>query len=563
MSFIPPLPRSELPQRGVADDFVAWPFVDELFDYERFLDSAPAIATLPQSQWGTPVAIVGAGAAGMLAAYELLKIGVRPVVFEASDRIGGRNWTQPFMDGSVPSTAYAEMGAMRVPTQNRVFYRYASEFGLTTGAFPDPGVVPTLLYYENQPFEWQPNEAPPGPFAAIKAAFDGFVGPITAAFQPPWQQGDWDVVRSLWQEQIVRYKDASFYEALVEGIPAWTTEDLNAFGALGMGSGGFGPLYGVGFLELLRILLNQFEVDQQLIVNGIGSLTDGFYETQVTPPNGGQPVSLQQLGAVHLNTPVTAVQYNQLSERAKVIYDGGSQEFAAVIVATTTRAMELMGLTQAAPQDNVNTLVTPPVKTAIRNLHLMESSKLFIRTATKFWLDGSVPQVILTDELPRATYCLDYPQTDNGVVLISYTWGDDSAKLLALPPAQRFAALRETLSFIHPQFAQQLEPVGGAAGILSVDWESEPDYYGAFKLQNPGQDADLQAAYYQFQSVLDGTDRGVYLAGDSVSWAGGWTEGALHTGLNAACAVAKRLGGTLPPQSPLDINPNQYAYARD
>ena len=378
-----------------------------------------------------------------------------------------------------------------------------------------------------------------------------------------WQQGDWDVVRSLWQEQIVRYKDASFYEALVEGIPAWTTEDLNAFGALGMGSGGFGPLYGVGFLELLRILLNQFEVDQQLIVNGIGSLTDGFYETQVTPPNGGQPVSLQQLGAVHLNTPVTAVQYNQLSERAKVIYDGGSQEFAAVIVATTTRAMELMGLTQAAPQDNVNTLVTAPVKTAIRNLHLMESSKLFIRTATKFWLDGSVPQVILTDELPRATYCLDYPQTDNGVVLISYTWGDDSAKLLALPPAQRFAALRETLSFIHPQFAQQLEPVGGAAGILSVDWESEPDYYGAFKLQNPGQDADLQAAYYQFQSVLDGTDRGVYLAGDSVSWAGGWTEGALHTGLNAACAVAKRLGGTLPPQSPLDINPNQYAYARD
>ena len=83
-----------------------------------------------------------------------------------------------------------------------------------------------------------------------------------------------------------------------------------------------------------------------------------------------------------------------------------------------------------------------------------------------------------------------------------------------------------------------------------------------FKLQLPGQDHLVQAAYYQFLSVLDpATDPGVYLVGDSVSWSGGWVEGALQTGVNAACAVAKRLGGTLSINSPLSQNPKLYNYS--
>jgi tryptophan 2-monooxygenase len=94
-----------------------------------------------------------------------------------------------------------------------------------------------------------------------------------------------------------------------------------------------------------------------------------------------------------------------------------------------------------------------------------------------------------------------------------------------------------------------------------VDWEATEHYYGAFKLQLPGQDHLLKTAYYQFLSVLDpNADTGVYLAGDSVSWSGGWTEGALQTGINAACAVAKRLGGTLRESSPLTQNSSLYRY---
>lgn len=52
------------------------------------------------------------------------------------------------------------------------------------------------------------------------------------------------------------------------------------------------------------------------------------------------------------------------------------------------------------------------------------------------------------------------------------------------------------------------------------------------------------------------------MAGDSVSWFGGWTEGALETGLNAVAGVAKHLGATFDSDSdsPLSQNPSLYDY---
>jgi tryptophan 2-monooxygenase len=71
----------------------------------------------------------------------------------------------------------------------------------------------------------------------------------------------------------------------------------------------------------------------------------------------------------------------------------------------------------------------------------------------------------------------------------------------------------------------------------------------------------LQDGYFQFQTALNPTsDRGVYLAGDSISWYGGWIEGALQTGINAACAAAKRLRGTVRENSPLTQKADRYFY---
>ena len=236
-----------------------------------------------------------------------------------------------------------------------------------------------------------------------------------------------------------------------------------------------------------------------------------------------------------------------------------AEGFAAVVVATTSRAMEFLGLTLPTPGGTE--ALSEPVRVALRTLHMMSSSKLFIRTSSKFWEKPGMPANIQTDEAVRGVYTLDYPGTDEGVVLISYTWGDDSDKLLPLDPKARLATFLRTLEAISPTFARFLAPESGQ--VLAVDWQAEPHYFGAFKLNLPGQDFNLQSAYFQFQTAGTSQDTGVYLAGDGVSWLGGWTEGALQTGLNAACAVGTRLGGTFPNGSPVtDQNATLYDYAR-
>ena len=52
-----------------------------------------------------------------------------------------------------------------------------------------------------------------------------------------------------------------------------------------------------------------------------------------------------------------------------------------------------------------------------------------------------------------------------------------------------------------------------------------------------------------------------FIAGDSVSWAGGWLEGAMSTGVNAACAAASYVGASIAANSPLtDIPTDMYVY---
>ena len=70
----------------------------------------------------------------LVAAYELMRIGLRPVVYESS-HLGGRLRSQPFegADGIV-----AELGGMRFPRSSTAFHHYVDLLGLPTAPFPNP-----------------------------------------------------------------------------------------------------------------------------------------------------------------------------------------------------------------------------------------------------------------------------------------------------------------------------------------------------------------------------------------------------------------------------------------
>ena len=59
------------------------------FAYDDWLTHPDGLGQVPPEMYGTEVAIIGAGMAGMVAAFELMKMGLKPVVYE-SRRLGGR-----------------------------------------------------------------------------------------------------------------------------------------------------------------------------------------------------------------------------------------------------------------------------------------------------------------------------------------------------------------------------------------------------------------------------------------------------------------------------------------
>jgi tryptophan 2-monooxygenase len=319
----------------------------------------------------------------------------------------------------------------------------------------------------------------------------------------------------------------------------------------------------VGALEILRAMTNCLETDQQLLPGGTTAAMEKFATTPIARPDGTQ-LSLTAAGALRLNTQVMKVSSkNGQPSLTLQNADGASstESFDAVIYTGSPRSAEHAHLTLPTDQD-ADAILSEGVKTAIQQTHLINSSKLFIQVEKQFWKDDpTLPQTIQTDESLHGAYCLAYPGSERGVVLMSYTWEDKSAKLQAVPAEERFALFKAQIAKICPEFAVHLKPVGGI--IHCIDWQAEKHQYGAFKLDHAGQSERTLAARTQFKSALADDDQpksGVFLAGDGVAFEGGWIEAALSSGINAACATLHHLGGTLAPNAPLLQDTNIYSY---
>ena len=115
----------------------------------RFLASAalpflrprpPAGATAPDRR----VVVVGAGLAGLSAAYLLGERGYEVTLVEARDRPGGRIWTwrEPFKDGQ-----WLEAGAPSGDDGGKRLLKWCQAFGLDLEAPPRPGASPEVLLH--------------------------------------------------------------------------------------------------------------------------------------------------------------------------------------------------------------------------------------------------------------------------------------------------------------------------------------------------------------------------------------------------------------------------------
>lgn len=192
--------------------------------------------------------------------------------------------------------------------------------------------------------------------------------------------------------------------------------------------------------------------------------------------------------------------------------------------------------------------------TALERSHYMQSSKTFVMVDRPFWKDvdpetgRDTLSMTLTDRLNRATYLLDDGDDKPAVILLSYTWNDDAMKWLSLDADQRVELVLHSLKQIYPDVDIASHIVGQP---ITVSWESDPNFMGAFKANLPGHYRYQQRLFTHFQQDdLPEHQRGIFLAGDDISWTAGWAEGAVQTALNAAWGVVRHLGGSSAAENP-------------
>lgn len=90
---------------------------------------------IPTRTDGAPIAIIGAGAAGLTCAYRLYRAGIATKVFDSWNRVGGRMFSARgmWLDDQV-----AELGGELIDTSNEAIRRLAAELELTLDPLLEP-----------------------------------------------------------------------------------------------------------------------------------------------------------------------------------------------------------------------------------------------------------------------------------------------------------------------------------------------------------------------------------------------------------------------------------------
>jgi monoamine oxidase len=134
--------RSFLTQVGHAGGFGATYLIMQSLGLLPIPATQASTLRLPENSGkGKTVVILGAGIAGMVAAWELSKAGYHCTILEARGRAGGRNWTirngtrVDMTDGTSQTCAWDESsyfnaGPARLPSQHVTMLGYCKEFGV-------------------------------------------------------------------------------------------------------------------------------------------------------------------------------------------------------------------------------------------------------------------------------------------------------------------------------------------------------------------------------------------------------------------------------------------------
>ncbi len=521
------------------------------FAYDDWLQHPAGLGSVPADARGTRVAVIGAGIAGLVCGYELMRMGVRPVFYEAG-RLGGRLRSEPFPGNP---EVIAELGGMRFPQSSRGFYHYLERMDLRTRPFPNPltpAAGSTVIELEGVRHYAETLADLPPLFQEVARAYDAALeeGARFSELQAAIRARDAVRVKALWNPIVQAWDERTFYDFITgsSAFQALSFRHREVFGQVGFGTGGWDSDFPNSMLEILRVNVTGCDTDQHLVVGGVEQLPRRLW--QHTPGGIAHWPAGTSLQALNDGAPRPAARklFRDVDGRLVVVDSRGHRDRFDAVVCTCQSWL----LTTAIDTDEA--LFAQSLWMALDRTRYMQSAKTFVMVDRPFWQDRD-PQsgeqrmsMTLTDRLTRGTYLFDNGPDQPGVICLSYAWMSDALKVLPLDAEKRTELALGALKKIYPDVDIAAHIRGNP---ITVSWEADPNFLGAFKGALPGHYRYNHRMYGHFmQHDLPTAQRGVFLAGDDVSWTPAWAEGAVQTALNAAWGVMTHLGGACHPDNP-------------
>jgi lysine 2-monooxygenase len=520
------------------------------FPFDDWITHPAGLGSIPHERLGEEVAIVGAGMSGMVAAYELMKMGLRPVVYESS-HMGGRLRSQQF-EGA-PVGVIAELGGMRFPVSSTSFYHYVDLLGLDTAPFPNPlapGSDSTVIHIEGTTHYAEKSDTLPPLFQEVAQAWaDALEAVGFTKIQDAIRARDVASLKVLWNKLVPIWDDRTFYDfvASSEAFSKLSFHHREVFGQVGFGTGGWDSDFPNSMLEIFRVVMTNCDEDQRLIVGGAEQVPRGLWEH--APSNLTHWPAGTTLASLHSGGTRPGVARIAHADNGFEITDvwGVARRYPAVLV--TCQGWLLT--TQIRCDES---LFSYKLWTALDRTRYMQSSKTFVMVDRPFWRDKDpktgrdVMSTTLTDRLTRGTYLFDNGDDKPAVICLTYSWMSDALKMLPHTVEHRVRLALSALKQIYPDVDIASHIVGDP---ITVSWEADEHSLGAFKGALPGHYRYNLRMYSHFmQDDLPAHQRGIFLAGDDISWTPAWVEGAVQTALNAVWGIERHFGGRTHPDNP-------------
>ncbi|MCR5875813.1 flavin monoamine oxidase family protein [Phenylobacterium sp. J426] len=473
---------------------------------------------------GARVVVLGAGLAGMLAAYELRKAGYQVKILEFQQRAGGRAWSlyggdrYTEMGGAAQDVRFAKgnylnPGPWRIPHHHRTLLHYCKAFGVALEPFIQ--LNHNAYVHSTEAFGGQPMR-----YRALAADFNGNIAEILGKSID--QKG---LDQQLTAEDLDRLKEALRGWGLLDKDMRYRGERASRSRGWALPPGGgvngapkpsepyaFGEVLKSGIWANLAFFMNhEFQTTMFQPVGGMQKIGDAFArQVQGLVVHGARVTRLMQDKA-----GVTVTYADTLSGQVKT-------EAADYCVCT----IPLTVLSQ------IETNLSEKMTAAINAVPYSSSVKIGLEMRRRFWEEDQeifgghsfTNQEIGLISYPNSGFFSNGP----AVLLGAFANGPGGYHLGGMSPAERIEAALAQGAVFHPE-AYRKEFLNGA----SVAWSRVPWVMGCCARWNEESRRD------HYQTLVAMEDR-IVLAGEHASYVGCWMEGALLSSIDAITRLHKR-----------------------